>query len=121
MSKVILHVDDEPDIRELLESAFVASGYRVISVASALEATRSLEAARPDLVVADMQLSDRDGLELIRDIKARYPDLPVLLLTGVLIDPRVAQKSFGNLVDLYLSKTTPLQQITSEIRRLLGE
>jgi len=121
MSKLILHVDDEPEIRELLQAALAASGFRILSVPSALEAIRAVEAEKPDLLIADMQLADRDGLELIREVKGRHPDLPVMMLTGVLIDPRIAQKSLGSLVDVYLSKTTPLNRITAELHRLLRE
>lgn len=120
MSKVILHVDDEPEIREILQIALGGRGHRVISAASAMEAEKFVESERPDLIIADMQLSDRDGLEMIRDLRIKLPDVPVALLTGVLIDPRVARKSLGREVDCYLSKTTPLQQIIAEAERLMG-
>lgn len=119
MSKFILHVDDEPEIRELLQAALAATGYRVVSVASALEANRAVDRERPDLLIADMQLADADGLEMIRDLKGRHAGIPVIMLTGVLIDPRVAQKSLGGLVDVYLSKTTPLNKIRATIEQLL--
>lgn len=120
MSKLILHVDDEPEIRDILQLALSGRGHRMVAAASAFEACKVAEQERPDLIIADMQLADRDGLELIRELRVKLPGVPVVLLTGVLIDPRVAEKSLGREVDLYLSKTTPLQKIIAEVERLLG-
>lgn len=120
MSKLILHVDDEPEIREVLQAALEDSGYQVLGAADALEAVKLLAGRSPALLIADMQLADRDGLEMIRDFRGRYAGLKTILLTGVLIDPRVARKSLGEHVDAYVPKTTPLAEILAEIERLIG-
>ena len=120
MSKLILHVDDEPEIRHLFGEALLADGYRVTSVASAREALKALASEVPDLVVSDFHLADSDGLDLIRAIKAKQPTTPVVLLTGALIDTRVAEMAMGNIIDTCLSKTAPLDEILAEITRLLG-
>jgi len=121
MSKLILHLDDEPAIRDLLALALVDQGYRVVSVGSHAEALAALARDRPDLIITDLQLDQGDGLEFITGLRTQLPGVPILILTGVLIDPRVAKKSVASLADGYLTKTAPLAQIMKEVRRLAGE
>ncbi len=120
MNPLILHIDDEPAIREVLQAALEDAGYAVVGAADALEAAKLLAGREPALLIADMQLTDRDGLAVIRDHRARLPQLKTILLTGVLIDPRVASRSLGEHVDAYIPKTTPLPEILTEIERLIG-
>ena len=120
MSKLILHIDDEPEIRDVFREALLDNGYRVTSVATASEALKALASETPDLIVSDFHLAESDGLDLIRAMKAKLPTTPVVLLTGVLIDTRVAEMAMGHLIDTCLSKTAPLDQILAEITRLLG-
>ena len=120
MSKLILHIDDEPQIRELFREALLDDGYRVTSVASASEALKALASETPDLIISDFHLADSDGLALIRAVKAKLPTTPVVLLTGALVDTRVADMAMGNIIDMCLSKTSPLDQILTEITRLIG-
>jgi CheY-like chemotaxis protein len=120
VSKLILHVDDEPQIRELFREVLLDEGHRVTSVASASEALKALDGETPDLIISDFHLADSDGLGLIRAAKAKAPNTPVVLLTGALIDTRVADMAMGDLVESCLSKTSPLNQILTEIARVLG-
>jgi two-component system invasion response regulator UvrY len=121
VSKLILHVDDEPQIRELFREALLDEGHRVTSVANGGEALKALSDETPDLIISDFHLADSDGLGLIRAVKAKLPDTPVVLLTGALIDTRVADMAMGDLTAACLSKTAPLHQILNEIARLLGK
>lgn len=120
MPKHILHIDDEIAIREVLAESLSEQGYRVTSVAGADEAMAAISREKPDLVITDLQMDVGDGLEIMGEIRRRLPGVPVILLTGVLIDPRVARQSVAKQADAYLEKTAPLSRIAEEIRRLLG-
>lgn len=120
MKKTILHLDDEAEIRELLVQYLSARGYRVISVASPTEAMRSARQDPPDLVITDLQLEDADGLEVVDQLKSVLPNTPVILLTGVLIDPHVAQETVGKKVAAYIEKTASLTVLVNEVKRLIG-
>jgi two-component system OmpR family response regulator len=120
MSKLILHLDDEPAIRDLIAAHLTRQGYRVVSVGSPAEALNAATTERPDLVISDLQLDEGDGLELIAQLRAQYPGIPVIMLTGVLIDPRIAKQSIASGVDIYIQKTAPLSKILEEVRRLVG-
>lgn len=66
----LLIVDDEPAIRRLIGAALSRAGYRVIEAGSAREALTALQIDKPELVLLDLGLPDRDGLELVQPIKA---------------------------------------------------
>ncbi len=119
MSKTILHIDDEEEIRHMLADMLGASGYRVLSVGSRLEAIRVVERDKPDLIIADLQLGEADGLDTIESLRSLVPTTPVMLLTGVLIDPVVARELLEPKGIVYLEKTQPMARILDEVRRLL--
>ena len=78
----LLLVDDDADLLKLLSMRLHAAGHRVTAVESAEAALTQLAVARPQLVVSDVRLPGRDGLALFDEIRARYPALPVILLTA---------------------------------------
>ena len=120
MHKSILHIDDEESIRAILAEFLTDLGYRVRSVATAREALAAVRDLPPDLVIADLQLQEADGLEAIAQLRATLPETPVILLTGVLIDPKIADATVGRLVSAYVEKTRPLAEIAAAIVRLIG-
>lgn len=120
MKKHLLIVDDEAEIRDLLALFLTTNGYHVTALESALEAQRFIQTTTPDLIISDLQLEDSDGLEMIEQIKARLPNTPVILLTGVLFDAQVFKDTLSKKVSAYLMKTTPLAKIKAEIERLLS-
>jgi len=120
MKKHLLIVDDEAPIRELLARCLIDQGYRVTAVASAGEAHAAVAQEAPDLIISDLQLEDADGLEMIARLKTAVPTAPVILLTGVLFDPQVAQEILRRNVSCYLEKTVPLAKIVETVRTLLA-
>lgn len=84
MALEVLVVDDEADIRELVAGVLEDEGYAVRSAANSTEAVEAIESRRPSLVLLDVWLqgSRLDGLQLLEQIKARDPSLPVLMISG---------------------------------------
>ncbi|MBI5492156.1 MAG: sigma-54-dependent Fis family transcriptional regulator [Deltaproteobacteria bacterium] len=80
--KTILIVDDEKDIREALEGVFKDEGYGVTIAGSAEEALKKLEARAPDIMLLDIWLPGMDGIDALKEIKGRYPSLPVIMISG---------------------------------------
>src|ERR1700712_776647 len=78
----VLLVDDDADLLKLLSMRLTAAGYRITAVGSAEAALAQLAVTRPQLVVSDVKLPGRDGLALFDEVRARYPGLPVILLTA---------------------------------------
>jgi two-component system response regulator PilR (NtrC family) len=77
-----LIVDDEPDIRELLELTLGRMGVETRSAANLADARQLLGESEFDLCLTDMRLPDGDGLELVESIQQDYPDLPVAVITA---------------------------------------
>ena len=121
MKKHILVVDDEQDVRDVLSQALAVKGYRVTSAEAGHEAWRLVKADPPNLMISDLQMEDSDGLELIEKIKTSYPELPVILLTGMVFDADVVRETISKKVSVYLDKTSSLQRVTQEVQRLLGD
>ncbi|QDH17323.1 nitrogen assimilation response regulator NtrX [Swingsia samuiensis] len=84
MEHEILIVDDEPDIRFLIEGILNDEGYVTRSAANSDQALELFRKHRPSLVILDIWLqgSRHDGIELLKFIKAEEPELPVLMISG---------------------------------------
>ena len=77
-----LIVDDEPDIRELLEITLARMDIDTVSVEDLAQAEQELKQRSYDLCLTDMRLPDGNGVELVRFIQRRYPALPVAMITA---------------------------------------
>lgn len=78
----LLVVDDDPDMLRLLSMRLDAAGYLVTAVGSAEAALAQMEIERPQVVLSDVRLPERDGLALFDEIRVRHPSLPVILITA---------------------------------------
>ena len=78
----VLIVDDEPDIRELLVMTLNRMGLDVTAAADLAEARQAIAAGGLSFCLTDKRLPDGDGLDLVRDISAQHPDLPVAVITA---------------------------------------
>src|SRR3974390_3713856 len=78
----ILVVDDESEIREGLELLLKTEGYQVASAETALSGLTRLEKNPFDLLLLDVSLPDRNGIELLKDVHRHDPHLPIVLITA---------------------------------------
>jgi len=81
MAKILV-VDDEEDVRKLLSRFFVAKAYQVLTSETAEKAIAILENEQVDAVLLDINLPATNGLEALRKIRASWPELPVLMISG---------------------------------------
>jgi two-component system response regulator AtoC len=78
----VLVIDDDPGVREYLQALASRQGYRVFAAVDGEEALEKLEETRPDIITLDAVLPGMDGLETLRLLKQRLPEVPVIMLSG---------------------------------------
>ena len=78
----ILIVDDEPDIRTLLSRYLVGQGYECLVAGDVNEAFQQIQNNPLDLIITDISMPGKDGIDLLREIKSRDDSLPVMMVTG---------------------------------------
>jgi two-component system response regulator AtoC len=78
----VMVIDDDPGVRDYMEALVSRQGYRVYAAADGEQALARLDDVRPDLVTLDVVLPGMDGLETLRRIKQRMPEVPVVMLSG---------------------------------------
>ena len=122
MSKRILVVEDQEDLRAILRDLLTATGYEVIEAVDGAEGVAKAKAERPDLVLMDIQMPVLDGYEATRQIKA----LPVLAAIPIIAVSSFAmkgdeEKARGSGCDDYVTKPYSPVQLLGLIRVFLGE
>ena len=118
MSARLLLVEDEPALARGLADNFRDEGYDVRFVARGDEAIAAVRRERPDLLVLDIMLPGRSGLDVLRDLRASGDTVPVLVLTakGDIVD-RVVGLELG--ADDYLPKPFAVRELLARVRALL--
>lgn len=79
--KKILVVDDEPEVRQMMEHFLTERGYEVRIAENGRLGLLALDAFAPDVVLLDMHMPEMDGLETLKHLAARAPLLPVIMIT----------------------------------------
>ncbi|WEK47844.1 MAG: response regulator transcription factor [Candidatus Andeanibacterium colombiense] len=112
----LLVVDDEPPIRRLLGAGLVRAGYRLIEAGSAREALAALQIDKPALVLLDLGLPDRDGLELVPLIKGAGAAVIVVSARDE-TEQKVAALDLG--ADDYVTKPFDTEEVLARVRTAL--
>jgi two-component system, NtrC family, response regulator PilR len=115
----VLVVDDEPDIRELLELTLSKMGLGVDSAGTIGEAKQRLRDARYQLCLTDMRLPDGEGVELVRHIAGLAADLPVAVITAYGSAENAVAALKAGAFD-YVSKPVGLEQLRSLVKSALS-
>ena len=114
-------IDDDRSIRWVLEKALQREEIPCKSFASANEALASLDAGEvPQVIVSDIRMPGQSGLDLLRQLKAHFPDLPVIIMTAY-SDLDSAVSAFQGGAFEYLPKPFDVDQAVELVRRAMAE
>jgi DNA-binding NtrC family response regulator len=115
MSEKVLLVDDEQDFLDTLGERMRGRGMDVATTTSAEEALKKVDAESYDAIVLDLMMPEMDGLELLKAIKKKRPELQVILLTGYATVGKGIEAMKLGAVD-FLEKPADLKVLTEKIK-----
>lgn len=117
MDEKVLVVDDDAKLRKLLQEYLAGYGLQVICLADGSGVAEKIDRESPDLVILDIMLPGRDGLEVLREIRGRFP-VPVIMLTAKGEDEdRIVGLELG--ADDYLPKPFNPRELLARIKAVM--
>jgi DNA-binding response OmpR family regulator len=119
----LLVVDDDQLVRDIVCRVLTSAGYEVMVASEGEEALRALETNSADAVIVDIFMPKMDGLEVIREIRNRWPSVGILAMSGgsqrINADMLGAARTFG--ADTALAKPFLPADLLAALRRVLGD
>nr|WP_319393804.1 response regulator [uncultured Desulfobacter sp.] len=116
MSEKVLIIDDEQEFTQALAERMTNRGMDVTTSGSAIEGLQSVEEKSFDVVVLDLQMPEMDGIETLKILKKKKPELQVILLTGhATVEKGIEAMKLGAM-DL-LEKPADLSTLTEKIKK----
>src|SRR5437764_14663751 len=113
----VLVVDDEPPIRRFLRTSLTAAGHRVVTAEDAAGALAGVVGEKPDVIILDLGLPDKSGLDVIAEIRQRSP-VPIIVLSAR-DDERSKVEALDLGADDYISKPCGMAELTARLRAAL--
>jgi DNA-binding response OmpR family regulator len=121
MAKRVLAVDDESDIRTIIEAVLISKGYEIDTAVDGEDALMKLNQAKYDLVVLDIMMPKLDGYGVLKEIRQRgLTKLPVVMLTAKSTDKDV-WKGYEEGVTYYITKPFENVRLANIIDYLIGD
>ncbi len=121
--KNILLIDDDPSIRTVFKRFLGAHGYSVEIAADGNEGMKKISEKVPDLLITDIMMPEKDGLEVVLALREEHPDLPVIAISGGMhsapMDFLPIVKKFGARKVFY--KPVELEKLLAAIKEELAE
>jgi DNA-binding NtrC family response regulator len=115
----ILVVDDEADIRESLETILTLDGFTVETAQNGTEGLQKIEAGNYDLLLLDLMMPDRSGMEVLADVRERDKETPIFMITAY-GSVQVAVTALKNGANDYFSKPWDNEKLIIEIERMIA-
>jgi len=125
MAKILV-VDDDPDLVESVTMILESKNHEVVQAYGGIEGLEKAKAEKPDAIVLDVMMPDKDGYEVCKELKGdpEYSDIPILLLTAVVSQiPNSAYTSRMGMeteADDYVDKPVEPSELVKLVERLLA-
>lgn len=119
--KRILVIDDEPTALDLLRRILEMNGYEVLSAVNGQKGVELFQQQPCDLVITDMVMPVKDGLQTILDLRSEEPDLPVIAISGGGTISKERYLAVAGYLDnvITIAKPFAIEDITQAVKKLL--
>ncbi|MBF0612897.1 MAG: response regulator [Magnetococcales bacterium] len=122
MAKILL-IEDDSQVRETLQLMLEKKQHQVTPAANGVEGLEMLNTFLPDVVITDILMPEKEGLEVIRELRITHPVLPVIAISGggMSMGPELCLRIAKQLgAQLVLMKPFTLQELNSAIEKVLS-
>ena len=116
MSEKVLLVDDEKDFLEIMAQRMEARGFEITTAGSADQALSMIDKKPFDAIVMDFQMPGMDGMEALKAIKTKNPELQIILLTGYATVEKTVEAMKAGASD-FLEKPVDIEVLTAKIKK----
>jgi DNA-binding response OmpR family regulator len=113
----LLVVDDDANIQRLYKEELEEEGYEVVIAGTGKEALSMFEAEDPDIITLDILMPDIDGISLLRKMKEKRPDIPIIMSTAY--DYRDDFAVWAS--EAYIVKSSDLEELKNTIKKLINK
>jgi len=114
----LLVVDDEPFIRDLLQTSLSTKGFEVLAAKDGFDALAQMHGALPDLILTDLKMPNMSGFEFLSVIRSRFPQIPAIAISG---EFQPAIEPLGVLADAFFFKPLAFERLLGKITELLRD
>lgn len=113
---IILFVEDEPNMRNLVEKVFLEKGYRIITAPNGIKAMEILINTTPDLIVSDIMMPEMNGIEFFQAVQERFGEnRPVFMFLTAKSDEEDIVSGFSLGAEDYITKPVSIRHLASKI------
>jgi DNA-binding NtrC family response regulator len=116
--KRVLVIDDESIVRVSCQRILIPEGYEVQLASSGMEGLAYLQREPFDLVLLDLKMPDMDGVEVLQEIKEKWPDIPIIIITGY-NTIQAAEQMIGLGASSFIEKPFKPDTLLSAVKKLL--
>lgn len=121
MQPRLLVLDDEETFRQVLSIFFERKGFEVVAAGTVREAIEAADREQLDLAIFDINLAGENGLELLRYFKTNFPQLPVIMLTGMPDAEELLEQATLRGANGFMRKTDPLENLFEVVKSYVGK
>lgn len=116
-----LLVDDELYFRRFISQVIGKSGVsNIVQAADGFEAVTQFEATKPDMVILDINMPNKDGLATLRDLRKLSDEVPIFMLTST-ADEYIVEQCVVDGADFFLRKDVPANELSKQLGELIAE
>lgn len=115
--KMVVVVDDDPDILSTLRLALQKEGYRVVTAESAVQLLTNFPHGKPDLILLDIMLPWMSGYDICHTLKNKFNDCPIIMISAKSQRPDI-ERGFWSGADEYFTKPLDLEVLLEKVGEL---